>query len=225
VNDGMLETIKTGLLSLGERATQAAAPRMLPPSFIARRGPRHKRRVALTFDDGPDELSLAYLDVLAKYRVHATFFVVGAACVSRRELLRAMVERGHELGNHGFSHTRFTTLRKSELDDELERTLRLLPKPTPKLVRPPHGALSVSSLMTCAAAGYRTILWSKDSMDAHTDSMTGVVAATFSRRIEAGEIILLHEGQKWTLGALPIIIERLLESRYELVTVGEMLDG
>ena len=75
-----------------------------------RRGPAASKRVALTFDDGPDDLTEQYLDLLDDLGVPATFFVIGEHCAARPELVREYLRRGHQIAGHGYDHTRFTKL-------------------------------------------------------------------------------------------------------------------
>src|SRR5688572_3619445 len=77
-----------------------------------RRGPTTTRRVALTFDDGPDDYTSRYLDCLEDLGVPATFFLCGEHADARPELVREYVRRGHQLANHGYNHERFTKLGK-----------------------------------------------------------------------------------------------------------------
>jgi peptidoglycan/xylan/chitin deacetylase (PgdA/CDA1 family) len=90
-------------------------------------------------------------------------------------------------------------------------------------VRPPYGATSVRSLAVCAAAGYTTVMWSRDSDDCRTTSPDEVVARMAPADLRPGEIVLLHEGQSWTLAALPRILEKLGAAGWQAVTVGELL--
>jgi peptidoglycan/xylan/chitin deacetylase (PgdA/CDA1 family) len=184
--------------------------------------------VALTFDDGPTNLTPGYLDVLRYHGVRATFFVVGDLGSQRPDLLTKIADSGHELAGHGYTHRRFPTLSKAELEGELRRTAALLPPSTGgrSLVRPPHGAVSARSLLTCARAGFTTVLWSYDSGDSRTRSADDVSAAFDEQRAsEPGTIALLHEGHTWTMAALPSILGKLRKAGHELVTVGEILNG
>lgn len=210
----------------GKRLVKAAADAVLPDSVLVVRGPAKKRRIALTFDDGPAALTNAYLDVLERYRARATFFVVGEACLARPAELERIADLGHELGGHGYTHSSFSRLTKHDLEFELERTAALLPRSAPRtLVRPPKGAISAPALLTCARAGFTVVLWSRDSGDWRLKS-AGEIQAELSREpVAAGDIVLLHEGQRRTLEALPALLENLLESGHELVTVSELLDG
>jgi peptidoglycan/xylan/chitin deacetylase (PgdA/CDA1 family) len=219
------------LRAAGSRGAKNLANAVLPQSVVAWRGRgvrgSGQRPVALTFDDGPSELTHAYLDVLKAHGGRATFFLVGERCEKYPELVSAIADGGHELGGHGYTHRRFPTLRKSELRQELTRTAALLPLPNGKkpLVRPPHGAFSLSSIWTSARAGFTTVLWSHDSGDWCTRSAHQVCAA-FDKdaSMVAGAIVLLHEGQPWTLDALPTVLGKLSKEGHELVTVGELLD-
>jgi peptidoglycan/xylan/chitin deacetylase (PgdA/CDA1 family) len=185
-----------------------------------------RRRLALTFDDGPGELTRPYLNVLERFGVRATFFLVGELCAARPEFVSAIAAGGHEIGGHGYTHRRFPTLVSRDLREELSRTAALLPQLPGRrpLVRPPHGAVSLSSILTCANAGFTTVLWSHDSGDWRTTSADYVCAAFEDERApEPGAIVLLHEGQPWTLDALPRVLSRLSEAGHDLVTVGELL--
>lgn len=213
------------MLARARTAAKNLAEALLPPSLVVWRGGRERRRVALTFDDGPDELTLEYLKALEQLDVRATFFVVGEHCARRPELVSAIAERGHELGNHGYTHRPFSSLGRRELLDELTRTQALLPPTTRAraLVRPPYGAVSPTAFYTCARAGFTTVMWSLNSgdwkrHDAHA------VAGAFQRRAAApGDIVLLHEGQRWTLDALPTVVAELKKADHELVTISELL--
>jgi peptidoglycan-N-acetylglucosamine deacetylase len=182
--------------------------------------------LALTFDDGPNELTRAYLEVLERFGARATFFVVGEMCAAHPELVSAIAAGGHELSAHGYTHRRFPSLSTRELREELTGTASLLPRCSGRrlLVRPPHGAVSLSSILTCAIAGFTTVLWSHNSGDWCTTSADDVCAAFDDERsLEPGAIVLLHEGQPWTLHALPRVLGKLSEAGHDLVTVGELL--
>ena len=219
------------LLGRGKRGVRSLAQAILPASLVVWRGPTSTRsangagRVALTFDDGPTSLTRDYLAVLERFGARATFFLVGDLCARHPELVAAIARGGHEIAGHGYTHRRFPDLSARELTEELERTRRLLPPDGRKrsFVRPPHGTISVSSTLTTASAGFSTILWSYDSGDWATEVADEVAARFVDRPVQAGEIVLLHEGQPWTLDALPKILSTLTEAGHELVTTGELL--
>lgn len=196
---------------------------LLPATVVVRRGSARSRRVALTFDDGPDHLTHEYLDLLDRLEVRATFFLMGSACVERPGEVRAIVSRGHEVAAHGFTHRPFPSLSREALLEELRQCALALPPSEQRrpIVRPPRGATTPRSLLRCAAAGYRTVLWSLDSDDCRTESVDTIVARVVTS--EPGEIVLLHEGQSWTLAALPRIVEGLRARGLEPTTVGELI--
>ena len=105
------------------------------------------------------------------------------------------------------------------------RTSALLPRASTArpLVRPPHGATSLRSLMITARAGYTTVLWSRDSDDCRTQNAAEVAARVAPASLTPGEIVLFHEGQSWTLEALPDILGKLAAEGWRTVSVGEML--
>lgn len=208
--------------SMRRRVVHALAD-AAPRSLLVRRGSRTDERVALTFDDGPDELTPRYLDMLDRLGVRATFFVLGESCLRYPAHLRDIVARGHEVASHGHTHRVFPSLSAEDLAGELARVRQAI-SPSERrhpLVRPPRGAVSPQSLLRCAAAGYTTVLWSLDSDDCRTRSV-----ATIVQRVAAagpGEIVLLHEGQKWTLDALSPMVASVRAAGREPVTVGEIL--
>jgi peptidoglycan/xylan/chitin deacetylase (PgdA/CDA1 family) len=206
---------------------KALAARVIPDRVLVKIGPPGARRVALTFDDGPQAMTDAYLDLLDRYDARATFFLVGEECARYPDAVLRIVARGHEVAGHGYSHTAFPELGISALRDELARTAALLPPaPTARpLVRPPFGATSFRSLAVSAQAGYTSVLWSRDSDDCRTTSSDEIVARLAPDALTPGEIVLLHEGQEWTLAALPRALEALAASGWQTVTVGDMMDA
>jgi peptidoglycan-N-acetylglucosamine deacetylase len=205
---------------------KALVARAIPERVLVKHGAPGARRVALTFDDGPDAMTDAYLDVLDRFGARATFFVVGQECEKNAAALLRIVARGHEVAGHGFTHTAFTSLTTAALRDELARTAALLPPAaTPRpFVRPPYGATSVRSLAVSAQAGYTTVLWSRDSDDCRTSSPADVAARLAPDALTPGEIVLLHEAQDWTLAALPPALAALAAAGWQAVTVGEILE-
>lgn len=200
-----------------------AAYRFVPGGRVLQRGPATARRIALTFDDGPDQHTTDCLDVLDRYGVPATFFITGDMSELRPDLVREYVRRGHQVGGHGYNHHRFTTLSARELAAQLAATeIAIGPQPQGKWVRPPYGALGVRSLAQLVAADYWIALWSFDSQDYETRDPEAIVARCRPSSIRPGEVILLHEGMPATVAALPRVIEGLQADGYECVTMADL---
>lgn len=189
---------------------------------VLRRGSPAGKRVALTFDDGPDEMTERYLDLLDELAVPATFFVVGNRADQRPDLVREYLRRGHQLAGHGFDHTRFTKLGRRALLEQCAKTDAALCVPLSgrPWVRPPHGSLDAASLLHLVVAGYAVAMWSLDSYDYGTTEATEVVRHCAG--ITAGEVVLFHEGQQWTLDALPRIVEAIHAAGLECVTMHDL---
>lgn len=211
---------------LRSSVVRGLAAQTLPQRMAFIHGDRHgPKRLALTFDDGPDELTHRYLELLDAYGVRATFFLIGSRAEKRPDAVKALVTAGHEVAGHGFTHKGFPSLGPAALVDELLHTRDVIP-PTATarpLVRPPKGTVTSGSLFRTFAAGFTTVLWSLDSNDCRTVTPERVVQSVRPEAVHPGDVVLLHEGQEWTLAALHTIIPRLRAAGYELVTVGELM--
>jgi peptidoglycan/xylan/chitin deacetylase (PgdA/CDA1 family) len=191
---------------------------------LVRRGPNASRRVAITFDDGPDELTPRYLELLDDLGVPATFFVVGELAERRPELVREYLRRGHQVAGHGFDHTRFTKLSIRELLGQVRRTDAAIGgSPTGRpWVRPPHGSLDARSILALRAAGYVIALWTVDSCDYADRDPATLADRCAPAHVSGGDVLLFHEGQEWTLQALPRIVAALHASGLECVTMHDL---
>lgn len=201
-----------------------AASRVIPQSLILRRGPTGGKRVALTFDDGPLPLTEAYLDCLDELGVAATFFLMGDLVEKDPEVLRQYLRRGHQVASHGYHHTKFSDMKTRDLRDELDRCDKIFgtqPLARP-WVRPPHGALDVRSMAVAVSAGWSIAMWSFDSHDYKLQTAAELIERCSPVAISDGEVVLLHEGQKWTLDALPQIVTGLRQAGLECVTMADL---
>ncbi len=188
-------------------------------------------KIALTFDDGPHpHQTERILDTLDQYGIKATFFMVGVNVQNYPEAARDVLKRGHEVGNHTFSHPLVAKLDQGALEREMgacEDVLEELCEYRPHLFRPPEGALT-SSVSACTEQGdYSLVLWSLDTRDWEVKNTEKIVQTVLSR-VQAGDIILMHDyigvGSK-TPEALAILLPELIARGYEPVTVSELLSG
>jgi peptidoglycan-N-acetylglucosamine deacetylase len=196
--------------------------------IFIKNGPRDKKYLAITFDDGPhpketDEV----LDMLKKHNVKATFFIAGKhANWYSKPLIRASKE-GHEIGNHTFSHPDISNLSNSQLENEIlkceEQIIKLTGK-KPELFRPPYGSYKENELANIAKKhGYKVVLWT--TVDAKDWKNPGAlsIADTIINNAKNGDIILLHDyATNNTVEALDIFIPEMQKKGYKFVTVSQL---
>lgn len=187
--------------------------------------------VALTFDDGPEAAyTQPVLQILREHDAKATFFVIGAACEASPASLRALVEAGHEIGDHTWSHPRLLGLSQGAIAAEIERTdsaIREAGYLGPITVRPPNGKRLVAAPYYLWRHGRSTVMWDlePDSIGAIADDPDAMVDYVRDS-VRPGSIILMHvmyEGRGPSREALPRILEALTADGYRFVTVSELL--
>ncbi|WP_328807728.1 polysaccharide deacetylase family protein [Nonomuraea antri] len=181
--------------------------------------------VALTFDDGPNEQTARLLDILSRRDVKATFFVLGqmVAADPGGRLTRRIVEDGHELGNHSWSHPTLTGLSQEALHRELKGTGDLVEKITGvrmRLMRPPYGATNDAVAEASRQQGMAQILWTVDTLD-WLNRSAGVVAQR-GGEAKPGSIVLLHDIHASSVDAVPAMLDTLARKGYTFVTVSEL---
>ena len=189
-------------------------------------GRRDSERVALTFDDGPDEVNLPrIMDILDRHGFRASFFFVGSRCEGRYELIREVALRGHLAGNHSWSHSfhlPFSTGKK--LRQELERTTAVLESAGAGPVlwyRPPFGVSNPRVYRGWRHSGLKVAGWSIRSFDTRGEE-TGVVAERILGKLKGGDIILLHESSPHILDLLELLLPALVERGLKSVTLEEL---
>ena len=185
-------------------------------------------KIAITFDDGPHPRNTKrILDILEKYQVKATFFVIGINVKNYPETLSKVIENGHEIGNHTYSHQILKNKEKDVICKEIIDTEKEISKrnTTTKILRPPCGLYDSNLIDFAKQNGYKIVLWNIDTNDwAHT-SESDMISHVMSS-VKGGDIILFHDyisGENNTPDALDVIIPRLQAQGYEFVTVSELL--
>ncbi len=225
--DVPLARVPTTIARVRSHAAREIVARLLPRTVLFAHGPRNdkRRRVALTFDDGPDDMTSKYLQVLDDLGVRATFFLIGENIARGPDAAHEYMRRGHEVGGHGWSHLPFSELDEASLANELARMRFVLPAcgKGRVMVRPPRGALSVRALMHLARSGCTTVLWSVDSDDCRTRDARIIERRLAPERISPGDVVLMHELQPWTLEALPTVVGAWRRHGFELATVSELM--
>lgn len=191
-------------------------------------GPPHRKAMALVINVAwGEEFLPAMLDILESNGVQATFFFVGSWVRQYPELVRKIAQGGHEIANHGLYHGHPTQMGRSELVRVITENQELLAQAAgqepSKLFAPPYGEVNDKVAATAAEIGYRTIMWTRDTIDWQRPAPDTIVARA-TREMTNGNIILMHPTSP-TIVALSRIIKTIRDAGYKLVTVSELLDG
>lgn len=212
-----------------------------PSSYVIRRSGDQPGLVALTFDDGPDPLwTPRILEILKQEGVPATFFILGENGQASPNLVRRIVDEGHDLGNHTFSHPNLGEVPGRVTDLELNATQRLIESLTGRatiLFRPPYFGDAepttpdeVEPIVRAMRLGYLTIGLRVDPNDWERPGTTQIVERTIDGVTatdpdQRGQIVLLHDGggdRQQTVEALPQIIHELRAREFRFVTVSQL---
>ena len=182
---------------------------------------KEDKLVALTFDDGPNYNTNRILNILNKYNVKATFFVLGTKIKGNEYILQKMFDSGMEIGNHTFNHLLLTKYSEDKIKEEIESTSNLIYNvigKKPMLLRPSYGSFNnkIKKVTTMPI-----IIWNIDTLDWKYHNSKRISNRIFSK-VKDGDIVLMHDIYSATANALDIIIPRLLNDGYKLVTVSEL---
>ncbi len=193
---------------------------------IYRGGPA-RREVAIGFDDGPDTDTPAFVRMLARSGVQATFFMIGRQVTSSyRETILRELREGDVPGDHTFTHPDLT--RSRDVRGELEKTLvaiRAQSGYTPCVFRPPYGAVNGEVVRTARSLGMATVGWNVDPSD-YTQPGTAAIEQRVLAQVRPGSIIISHDGggpRGQTLAAYPKIVAALRRRGYGVVTIPQLL--
>lgn len=215
-------------LHLEEPAPEPEPEQEPEPELTPAPAPLPARKIALTFDDGPDRINTPkLLDILRDEQVPATFFVLGEKVERYPEMTRRIFEEGHLIANHSRTHVDLSELTNEDiLALELEPTSQAVERLTgfyPTIMRPPYGSLRQDSVMFLRENGWQIVRWSLDTFD--WDS-TRNSPEEIIERIQKGHhhkaVVLMHCNGPTTIQALPEIIAILRSLGYEFVTVNQL---
>lgn len=213
-------------------------PSPLPPSStVMRYLPGHSatnKTVALTFDDGPDnKYTEQILDILNHYEIKATFFLVGIQIERFPDIVKRIAEEGHDIGNHSWSHAKFSELSKEQMVQEIRKTNEFIESITGQstnLFRAPYGDTTASVMAQIVQEEQHTIGWSVDTKDWNGTTPEEMMDI-LKRQLQPGGIILQHSfgGKNGnldnTIEVLPLMIEYLIKEGYHFLTVTEALNS
>jgi len=182
------------------------------------------KKVALTFDDGPHpENTLKALQLLAKYDMKATFFMLGSRIDFYPDLVQEVFDQGHEIGNHTWNHKQLTKVSDKDIKEEIDsvnQRLEGIIGESATVFRPPYGATNnhVESFLTVPS-----VLWTIDTLDWKTKNPEAILAE-IKENLKPGAIILMHDIHATTIDALELVLPYLEEQGYTSVEVSKVLE-
>jgi len=188
---------------------------------------RDDNKIAFTMDCGAGSDNLPYiLDTLDEYGLKITFFMTGKFVDKNRDMVKEVALRGHEIGNHSWSHPSFYDLTGEEMLSQLNRTADLIEELTGQhttLFRPPEGNCNSKIRAIVNAAGYEVIRWTHESYDSRKEASAARSLKYSTKDITGGSIILTHIDADCTVSVLRDILTWYSDNGFEVVTVGELL--
>lgn len=201
----------------------------VPSSLFLTRGSPSSGAVCLTFDDGPHrDYTPPVLDALRAHGIRATFFVVGEAAARNPMLVRRMVDEGHEVANHSYSHPDPEQVSADYLDEEAQRTDRVLAAITgrvPSAFRPPRGKITGKGLLKLWARRKTAALWSVDPRDWEVPSENELRNRLRATPLQPGDVVLLHDIHAFGTAAVNEVVEGAKRRGLRFLTVTQMARG
>lgn len=200
-----------------------AMTQVMTSAGIQKNAQQEKKKIALTFDDGPHpQYTLEMLDALKERNVKATFFLLGAEVEKYPEIVKKIQEEGHLIGNHSYKHEQLSRLTMEEACAQVNRTNKLIYDITgvcPSYLRPPFG--DWHEKLDCEA-NMVEVLWDVDTLDWSSQNHARIVNKVL-KNVQENDIILMHDGYETSVTAAKEIIDTLEKQGYEFVTVDEIL--
>lgn len=187
-----------------------------------------RKRIYLTFDDGPSSVyTPRLLDLLNKYEIKATFFLVGSFARKNPDIVSRMVREGHEVGVHSNTHKSAFLMDRRRFCNDMDSSLINLKKVgvTPSLYRPPYGHSRRYSALEAGRRGMRMVKWDVMAQDWRGHTTSDIIAGKILRRVFDGAVICLHDARgrnmapSRTIEALDKVIPELIERGYTFETV------
>lgn len=179
--------------------------------------------ITLTFDDGPDDVTVAIAQYLARQGIPATFFLIGSRVAKRPDVVRELAGLGFELGNHSMTHPDLRKLPMEKMKSEVDECSRLIGDITgkrPRFFRPPYGSFNSQVVDEAWRQGMTTVLWTVDALD-WTEPGADVTVQRVMAQVRPGSVVLLHSNHIQTAEALPEIVSQLRAKGYRFVSLEE----
>ena len=187
-----------------------------------------EKKVALSFDAAwGNEDTQRILEILAKHNIHVTFFATGGWVESYPDDVKAILDAGHDLGNHSENHKNMSQLSNDEKEQEIMKVhdkVKNLTGYEMFLFRPPYGDYDNDVIKTATKCGYYPIQWDVDSLDWKDYGVDSIISTVCTNKhLGNGSIILCHNGAKYTADALDTLITNIKGQGYEIVPVSERI--
>ncbi len=198
------------------------------PQILFINGKGSKPQVALTFDDGPEDIiTPAVLDVLKQYHVPATFFFKANQLDLYDGIAKRAYAEGHQVASHAYSHQELDKMSPEDIDKEIiasDKAFVRIFGVKPAMIRPPFGAINQDVLDVCQQEQEKVILWSIDTLD-WSQPEPAHIARNVLDNVRPGDIILMHscKDREATVQALPLIIAGLQQKGFEMVDLSKLL--
>lgn len=198
-------------------------------------GDSAQNKIALTFDDGPQSVyTPQILDILKRYNIKATFFLIGKNVEVFPQLAKRIKDEGHLIGNHTYDHPDLRLQTRNQIKQQIQKAEKAIIDATgvkPYLFRSPYGSDNNLVLQEAENSGYTIIEWSVSGLNGRHDAPYNKIVKRVVDSIQNGSIILLHDGNRLSsrtdrsqiVKALHIIIETLQKKGYQFVTIDELL--
>ena len=186
---------------------------------------RDDNKISISFDAawGGDK-TLGILDLLDEYNIKTTFFLVDIWTQKYPELVKEIVARGHEIGNHSTSHPQMSKLNETQIAKELNTqadNVLAIAGVRPVLFRPPYGDYNNRVITTARAQGFVPIQWSVDSLDWKNRGAQEIINR--ATKVKSGDIVLFHNDSQYILDALPAVLKYYAENGYSVVPISDIL--
>lgn len=184
--------------------------------------------IALTFDDGPNqEFTPKFLELLAQYNAKATFFCIGKNVEKYPDIVKKIIENGHEIGNHSYAHSNnygFLSAKKIVLD--LKKTQQLIKAETGKknaIFRPPFGVTNPNIAKAMKQLNLQSIGWSIRSLDTVAKKPEKVFQK-IKKNLKNGDVILLHDSSDLSLTVLEQLLQTLKDNQIKSITITQLFN-
>ncbi len=183
--------------------------------------------ISISFDDGPNENTLKILDILDAYNVQAAFFCIGKRIKESPEIFQEIIERGHIVGNHTYSHSRKIGFLSSEtIYEEIKKCDEIAEQTAGvkmNLFRPPFGIINPKTRDALLKTRHKVVGWNVRPYDAITKSPE-VIINRITRKIKKGDVVLLHDNIEKTAIILEQLLVILKQQKIEVVRLDKLFE-